>query len=159
MRVRFATQVLSHSVAVGIKTLADIKGLTGQRQQNYLAAARFCENFNGLFDCFNSKLLKDSQKLKCAISDASSHFAFLDKCMEWLPRLRLVGGKCNKKQIPCVEGWQHNIVCLKMLWSDLRQRHPVSFLLTNRLNLDCLENAYSSIRGMLNTLYIHNTYM
>lgn len=159
MRVRFATQVLSHSVAVGIKTLADIKGLTGQRQQNYLAAARFCENFNGLFDCFNSKLLKDSQKLKCAISDASSHFAFLDKCMEWLPRLRLVGGKCNKKQIPCVEGWQHNIVCLKMLWSDLRQRHPVSFLLTNRLNQDCLENAYSSIRGMLNTLYIHNTYM
>ncbi|CAM4574539.1 unnamed protein product [Leuciscus chuanchicus] len=147
MRVRFTTQVLSHSVAVGIKTLADIKGLTGQCQQNYLAAARFCENFNGLFDCFNSKLLKDSQKLKCAISDASSHFAFLDKCMEWLPRLRLVGGKCNKKQIPCVEGWQHNIVCLKMLWSDLRQRHPVSFLLTNRLNQDCLENAYSSIRA------------
>ncbi len=148
MRVRFATQVLSHSVAVGIKTLADIKGLTGQRQRNFLAAARFCENFNGLFDCFNSKLLKDSHKLKCAISDASAHFLFFDNCLEWLPRLKLVGANSSKKQIPCVEGWQQNILCLKMLWSDLRQRHQVSFLLTNRLNQDCLENAFSSIRGM-----------
>ncbi|KAL0161347.1 hypothetical protein M9458_045072, partial [Cirrhinus mrigala] len=123
MRVRLATQVLSHSVAVGIKTLTDIKGLTGQHQQNYLAAARFCENFNGLFDCFNSKQLKDSHKLKCAISDASAHFPFFDKCLEWLPRLKLVGANSNKKQIPCVEGWQHNILCLKMRWSDLRQRH------------------------------------
>ncbi|RXN08545.1 Transposable element P [Labeo rohita] len=147
MRVRLATQVLSHSVAVGIKTLTDIKGLTGQHQQNYLEAARFCENFNGLFDCFNSKQLKDSHKLKCAISDASAHFPFFDKCLEWLPRLKLVGANSNKKQIPCVEGWQHNILCLKMLWSDLRQRHQVSFLLTNRLNQDCLENAFSSIRA------------
>ncbi len=148
MRVRFTTQVLSHSVAVGIKTLADIKGLTGQHQQNFLAAARFCENFNGLFDCFNSKQLKDSHKLKCAISDASAHFPFFDNCLEWLPHLKLVGANSSKKQIPCVEGWQHNILCLKMLWSDLRQRHQVSFLLTNRLNQDCLENAFSSIRGM-----------
>ncbi len=148
MRVRFATQVLSHSVAVGIKTLADIKGLTGQRQRNFLAAARFCENFSGLFDCFNSKLLKDTHKLKCAISDASAHFPFFDNCLEWLPRLKLVGANSSKKQIPCVEGWQHNILCLKMLWSDLSQRHQVSFLLTNRLNQDCLENAFSSIRGM-----------
>ncbi|RXN12016.1 Transposable element P [Labeo rohita] len=147
MRVRLATQVLSHSVAVGIKTLTDIKGLTGQHQQNYLEAARFCENFNGLFDCFNSKQLKDSHKLKCAISDASAHFPFFDKCLEWLPRLKLVGANSNKKQIPCVEGWQHNILCLKMLWSDLRQRHQVSFLLTNRLIQDCLENAFSSIRA------------
>ncbi len=107
MRVRFATQVLSHLVAVGIKTLADIKGLTGQHQQNFLAAARFCENFNGLFDCFNSKELKDSHKLKCAISDASAHFPFFDNCLEWLPRLKLVGANSSKKQIPCVEGWQH----------------------------------------------------
>ncbi|KAL0146898.1 hypothetical protein M9458_057837 [Cirrhinus mrigala] len=98
MRVRFAAQVLSHSVAVGIKTLAQVKQLTGQAQRNYMAAAKFCENFDGIFNC--------------------------------------------------VEGWQHNIVCLKMIWCVLRERHQVPYLLTNRLNQDCLENAYSAIRGM-----------
>ncbi|KAK7169962.1 hypothetical protein R3I94_000258 [Phoxinus phoxinus] len=147
MRVRFATQVLSHSVAVGIKTLAQVKQLTGQAQRNYMAAAKFCENFDGIFNCFNSKQLKDSHKLKSALSDASAHFPFLEKCMEWLPRLKLARARPGTKQIPCVEGWQHNIVCLKMIWCDLRERHQVSHLLTNRLNQDCLENAYSAIRA------------
>ncbi|XP_033502419.2 uncharacterized protein LOC117269502 [Epinephelus lanceolatus] len=146
MHVRFATQVLSHSVAVGIKTLSEVKRLTGKLQQNYIAAAKFCESFNGLFDCFNSKQLKDSHKLKSGLSEVSAHFPFLDSCMEWLPRLRLLDASTTK-QVPCVEGWQHNILCLKMLWCDLRERHQVSFLLTNGLNQDCLENAYSSIRA------------
>lgn len=150
MRVRLATQVLSHSVAVGITVLAGIKGLTGQQWESYQAAARLCENFNSLFDCFNSKELKDSTKLKCAVRDGSSHFAFLDSCMDWLPRLTLSDGKGLKK-IPCVEGWEHNITCLKMLWAELRKRQGVSYLLTNRLNQDCLENVYSSIRGLSHT--------
>ena len=148
MRVRLATQELSHSVAVGIKTLAQIKQLKAQPQRNYMAAAQFCENFDGLFDCFHSQRLKDSRKLKSALSDVSAHFPFFDQCMEWLPRLRLIGAPPGSKQLPCVEGWQHNILCLKMLWRDIRERHQVSYLLTNRLNQDCLENAYSSIRGI-----------
>ena len=74
MRVRLAIQVLSHSVAVGIKTLAQIKQLKAQPQRNYMAAAQFCENFGGLFDCFNSQRLKDSRKLKgwvCDLRNAS----------------------------------------------------------------------------------------
>jgi len=107
MRVRFATQVLSHSVAVGIKTLAQVKQLTGQAQRNYMAAAKFCKNFDGIF---NSKLLKDSHKLKSALSNVSAHFSFLEKCMEWLPRLKLVRARPGTKQIPCVEGWQHCVL-------------------------------------------------
>eukprot|EP00064_Thunnus_orientalis_P010920 superscaffoldBa00001524_g10949 len=79
-------EVQTHSVAMGIKTLAQVKQLTGQTQRNYMAAAKFCENFDSIF---NSMQLKDSHKLKSALSDASVHFPFLEKRMEWLPRLKL----------------------------------------------------------------------
>ncbi len=125
MRVRFATQVLSHSVAVGIKTLADIKQLTGQTYRNYKDGATFRENFDGMFNSFNSKQLKDSNKLKSALSEVSTHLPFLDKCMEWVPYLKLIGTHPAGKQVSCVEGCMHNIVCLKVIWGDLRERYQV----------------------------------
>ena len=57
--------------------------------------------------------------------------------------LLLVG----KRLLPCLEGWQMAINCLLQLWEFLYQEHGVKFLLTSRLNQDCVENLFSLIRA------------
>ena len=51
------------------------------------------------------------------------------------------------KKLPCLEGWKLNINSLLLLWEDLNVNYGFRFLLTNRLNQDCVENMFSIIRG------------
>jgi hypothetical protein len=60
-----------------------------------------------------------------------------------LQQLKVVNSKCN---VPCFNGLQVTINAVKMLFEHLRQ-HGFQFLLTNRLNQDCLENHFYIIRG------------
>ena len=53
----------------------------------------------------------------------------------------------GKKSPPCLEGWQISINALMMLWDKLHSEHDFRFLLTNRLNQDCVENLFSIIRA------------
>ena len=46
-----------------------------------------------------------------------------------------------------LDGWMLDINALLMLWEDLHSTHGLKFLLTNRLNQDCVENLFSVIRG------------
>ena len=41
-----------------------------------MAAANFCENFDGIFNRFNSKQITDSHKLKSALSDVYAHISW-----------------------------------------------------------------------------------
>lgn len=47
----------------------------------------------------------------------------------------------------CLRGWQTSISAILMLWESLHNTYKVSFLLTNRLNQDCVENLFSVIRS------------
>lgn len=145
MSVKLATQVLSNSVAAGIYTLIDLGKWPDAEIDDAMATADFIYNMNGLFDVFNSRSLKDSAKLKQGITSTSTHFQYLEECMTWLPQLKLLD-QPKKQQLPCILGWQHNIKSLKMLWDELRTNHDVSFLLTNRISQDKLENSFSQIR-------------
>ena len=62
---------------------------------------------------------------------------------EYLGELKLP----NNKSLPCINGWRISIKSLLLLWSDLRSSQTFEYLLTNRLNQDCLENLFSIIRG------------
>ena len=139
MRVKFAAQVLSHSVAAGISTMCHL----GCFDAFALTTAEFIDNIDQLFNCFNSKSLTSQQKFGHALSPGSDHFAFLDECHDWLQRLKSLG----KRKLPCIEGWMGAIHCLKLLWDDLHSHHGLKFLLTDRLNQDCAENLFSVIRG------------
>ena len=44
-------------------------------------------------------------------------------------------------------GWQMNIHALLALWQTLHTQYNVKFLLTSRLNQDCVENLFSVIRA------------
>lgn len=139
LRVKLATQVMSHSVAAGISTMCSLGALPNEAQHT----AQFIETMDRLFNCFNSSGLHSTAKMRYAISDRSEHKTFLLECLDWLSTVKSKG----KRALPCLSGWKMAIVCLLQLWDDLHQTHGIKFLLTNRLNQDCVENLFSIIRG------------
>lgn len=139
MRVNLATQVLSHSVAVGVNYMVK----DGKLEENAKHTAQFLDFFDQLFNTFNSSNVKSKQPFSYAFSQNSTHWQFLQTAIEYLDNLSL----SNNRKVPCIEGWKQAIVVLKMLWHDLSNENEFKFLLTNRLNQDCIENLFSIVRG------------
>ncbi len=83
--------------------------------------------------------------MKCAIKSDTDHIAFLKEIEAWLNTLKYKNGET----LPCLEGWKLNINCLLILWGELQsdQYIKADFLLTRRLNQDCLEHFLGIIRG------------
>jgi hypothetical protein len=133
MKVSLAAQVLSHSVAAGITTLC----MTGDKlDDDAIYTANFCEKFDCLFNCFNSSNLQDAHRLRCAITGTSSHMAFLSDCLKWLCSVKTIG---KKSDLPCLAGWKIAVQSLMNLWDNVQKNFNIQFLLTRRLNQDCLE--------------------
>ena len=139
MRVNLAAQVISHSVAAGISFLT----ACGQMSKDAIHTAEFLELFDKLFNVFNSSSLKSSQQYSHGLSAGSNHWQFLDHALQYLSDLKLQNGK----SVPCLEGWKLSIKSLSLLWHELHSNNGFDFLLTNRLNQDCIENLFSVIRG------------
>ena len=141
MRVHLATQVLSHTVAAGISTLIAL----GKIEKKGHSTAEFVQFFDKLFNVFNSSNVTSNQPMGHAISEHSGHIAFLGEAYRYLDTLKLPNGRF----LPCVDGWKMSINALRMLWSDLHVNgeNGFKFMLTNRLNQDCLENLFCVVRG------------
>ena len=68
---------------------------------------------------------------------------FLKDAMKFIESVQLTSGRA----LPCLNGWKISIQSLLSLGADLSMNHDFKFLLTNRLNQDCLENMFSVIRS------------
>lgn len=137
MRVNFAAQVLSHSVAAGINTLCALNHLPEEAS----STAEFIETFDQLFNAFNSTCLSSSHKYKHALRENSGHIPFLHSCLRYLSKLKTG----QNVVVPCIVGWQISINGLLGIWEELAKK-GFNYLLTNRLNQDCLENLFSVIQ-------------
>ena len=137
MRVRLAAQVLSHSVTAGITTLARLNHLPMEA----LSTATFIENMDQLFNTFNSSTFLSKQKFGHAITNDSGHIEFLKQMDAYLKELHVP----DKRQIHCINGWRISINSLMLFWHHLHTQFKFRFLLTNRLNQDCVENLFSII--------------
>ena len=134
-----AAQILSHSVAAGISFLVKVKEL----QDDALSTEKSVEHFDALFNTFNSKILKSSQRHGNAFNDSSHHHAFLEQSLKFLDDIKTLGDI----ELPCIFGWKHCIHALFGLWEYLKSQQNFKFILTNRLTQDCAENLFSIIRG------------
>ena len=134
MRVNLAAQILSHSVAAGVSTLCTLGHLD--------ADAKYTATFIEMFDQLCNSL-KSSQKFRHALQNGSGHVAFLKDAMKFIESVQLASGR----KLPCLIGWKIPIQSLLSLWEDLSVNHEFKFLLTNRLNQDCLENMFSVVRS------------
>lgn len=140
MRVKLATQVFSRTVASALYT----HSVLGALPPEAAATATFIQNTDELFDVFNSAHLHHFRSRKCAISDSNDNLAFLDTMETWLNSWKVIA---NHNNFPCIDGWLLNINSLKCLWQDVKENHDFKFLLTNRINQDCLENFFAAIRN------------
>ena len=96
-----------------------------------------------LFNTFNSKTLKSSQRHGNAFNDLSHHHAFLEQSLKFLDDIKTLGGI----ELPCIFGWELCIHALFCLWEYLKTQQNFKFILTNRLTQDCAKNLFSIIRG------------
>ena len=98
----------------------------------------------------NSKMLYGPNKLACAMGkDADDQMDILDQMELFLKNFAVFNKDGSLKDGK--QPWQHGILCsiksTRKLWGDLVKNGPFTFLLTSRLNQDCLENFFSRLRG------------
>ena len=135
--MNLAAQVLSHSVAVGISALVTLKHLPDSAKDT----AQFIEHFDGLFNTFNSRTLKTSQRLGHAFSDKSGHLSFMKESLEFLVKVKTSHGF----ELPCIFGWKLCIQSILGLWKYLKTEQSFRFILTSQINQECVENLFSII--------------
>ena len=119
VQVNLAVQVLSHSVAAGISFLVTAKELP----EDAIETAKFAENFDALFNTFNSQKLKSSERHGNAFRDSSSHCAFLKDSLKFLDSIKTLGDVV----LPCTFGWKLRIHALFGLWEYLKTEQNIFY--------------------------------
>ena len=106
------------------------------------------------FDVMNSRTKYSQNKLSCALGGVNTvdQLEALDNMHEFLNKFRVLHsttGKVRNAKLP----WEHGMLCsikaTKALYEELVVNGPFEFLMTAKLNQDCLENLFSRIRGKL----------
>ena len=144
MKVKYATQVLSHSVAATILMSVSLNALP----QNAAGTAELVSNFDSIFDCLNSSSTKGPKIFRRAISEHSNHKNFLTDMLLFIQSIKVVNPDNQKdvtSNLKCLDGLCLTINGVLSLWEVL-QRESVGFLCTRRLNQDSLENFFGAVR-------------
>lgn len=119
--------------------------------ENFEECADLFHTVNNWFDVMNSKKKYDSNDLKCAYGiHLDQQNEALDKMSNLMKNLR-VGS--HKTMLPFQKGVILSINSLKQLLPYLKEKYrterfPITYVFTNRINQDVLENFFSFIRGM-----------
>jgi hypothetical protein len=142
MKVKFAAQVLSRTVAAGLETHAKLKGYSCSDTAEFLIA------FDDLFDALNSSHRSCIKEFKCAMQANSGHLLLFEQRLKWLANLSVTdkSGKNVTNIIKCIKGWQLTLSAALHMWPILQADYQFEFLLTRRLNQDPLEIFFSVIR-------------
>ena len=85
MKVKYATQVLSHSVVAIILMSVSLNALP----QNAAVTAELVSNFD-IFDCLNSSSTKGPKIFRQAISEHSNHKNFLTNMLSFIQSIKVV---------------------------------------------------------------------
>ena len=143
MKVKYATQVLNHTVAASICTFASMGGLPASS----LGTAELLSKFGSLFDCINSSTINSVKEFKSAISTNNSHITFLKQSITFIQGIKVFNGEANvTTRIKSLKGWLVTFNAIICIWNKLQASHNFPFLFTRRLNTDPLENFFGSIR-------------
>jgi hypothetical protein len=143
MKVKYATQVFSHTVAAAICTYVSTEKLPPSAS----GTAELLSMFDSLFDCVNSSTIHSTKKMKCAMSNATSHQGFLKEAIKFIMSIEVLDGvNIVTGRIKCLKGWLVTLNAILQIWEHLKTMHDFNFLLTRRLNTDPIENFFGAIR-------------
>ena len=143
MKVKLATQTLSHTVAASICTYVSL----GVLPPSAMGTAEFVSKFDSLFDSVNSSTLNSAKVLRRPITVKSNHVQFLKETISFITSLRVHDGvKDVTSRVKCLKEWLVTLNAILSIWEDVKQNHNFKFLFTRRLNTDPLENFFGTIR-------------
>lgn len=145
MRVKYAVQVLSSTMAACINTYISVKRLP----EDAMTTADFTSKFDGLFDMLNSAVqFHESKPLKSGFSGTTEQSKYLKDMKTYISSLKVINDENIDvtKQQPFLRGWLITISAVECLWEDLKNMDGVEFLATRRLNQDPIENFFGKIR-------------
>lgn len=147
MKVCYATQILSATVAAALRKLVTSSSISSEA----LVTSDFVLNMNDLFDMFNSSTLFHAIKYKQAFSGDDYQIDFLSKMKTYLNDLTVFTEKGIdiSKKVKVFKYWYQNISSLLTMWNYLRAIAPeIKYLFMRRFNQDSLENFFGKIRSM-----------
>lgn len=144
MRVKFAAQVFSETVAGQIRTYVSL----GKMKSEALGTAKFLSRFDKLFDILNSSTEIDNKQYRAAYCGKPFQEEYLRTMVHFIEGLRIkrASGKDVTSNFPFLRGWKTTINSLLHLWQSLKSVHGVSYICTRQLNQDALENFFGIIR-------------
>ncbi|CAB3997362.1 Hypothetical predicted protein [Paramuricea clavata] len=88
MKVKYATQVLSHTVAASLCTYISL----GVLPTSAMGTAELLLKFDTLFDSVNSSKLHSPKKLKTPITETSNHVNFFNEAIDFIASLKVFEG-------------------------------------------------------------------
>ena len=143
MKVKYATQVLSHTVAAAICTYVSL----GSLPSSAMGTAELLSRFDFIFDCLNSSRLHTTKKHRCAINEKTSHIDYLKDSIKFIRNLKVFDENKNViGRIKCLHGWLVILNAIILIWEKLKTEYQFKILLTRRLNTDPLEIFFGTIR-------------
>jgi hypothetical protein len=145
MKVKYASQVLSGSVAAGLVTYAAL----GQLPKEAEDTAAFCRRVNDIFDVLNSSVRKGITTYQSALTVDSSLLNYLDEAATWIKSWKVIGPKDDNitGRFCFIDGLLMNIASVKLIVVELTATHGFKYLCTRRLCTDPIENYFCIIRS------------
>jgi len=141
MKVKFATNVLSHSVSAALLDLV----AENQMPSTALATSCYCQMFNDLFDLMNAISPNDKVKLRRPLHGGNkSTSAFMEEANAWLLKLKRNN---DKRKNSFISGFIQNLKVLKALNEELTVA-GFPYLSTRNINQDCLELFFGKVRNV-----------
>ena len=102
MKVKYATQVLSHTVAASICTYVSV----GCLPSSAMGTAECLLKFDSLFDSVNVSTVHSQKSLKCALTNTSPHLNFYEQAIHFLSNLKIFHGSQDVTgRVKCINGW------------------------------------------------------
>lgn len=145
---KYAVHVFSSTLAAGLSTYI----ASGGYPLNALGTVEFLHSFDQLFDILNSSSTTankaNSKDHSQAFTGSAHEMSFLQRMLDLLKSIRLApneGGARAKRPTACFDRWQITINAVVQLWTVLRE-HQLPSLRTRRLNQECTERIFRSIR-------------
>lgn len=152
MRVKLATQIFSHSVAVATEHLS-ARGDLPQECRQLIPVTLLLDD---LFDSLNvsSFHIQNGKKYKGAVKRNSPHHQLWQNAIKTLETIKFIRRKITGAKIqfiettvPSTKNFIKTIQGMQALWKILSKKYSFDSMLTRNFNQDPIENFFGNIRS------------
>lgn len=141
--VKLAAQLFSNTTACAVMYLGENKIINSA---NWKEVSEIIKLFNDWFDVFNSNVPYEKTDEKCGFGlKIEKQTEILQNMSNFIKNMLVIG---KKSMLPFQKGILISNKSLTDLYSYLNKTFNTTYILTNKLNQDVLENLFSYVRSM-----------